>query len=347
MSTIRPKLWIRAIGAMSPVGHGFDETAASIRAGLSSFGEHPYFTVETADPGWDEPEVALAALVPGVDSTVEGPHRLVELGIFALRDMLKKSKLRRADLAETAFLLALPFADDVVRAWDLPAAYAPVLCQRAGLQPFRTVRVDQSGHVGVLRLLAEADALMSARAAERCILLAADTFHDERRLELYDRQRRIRSARCPDGFIPGEGAVALLVEREPADALAAITVLSEAGESQPFTAELSSSGRGLQAVLEPLLAPGPSWVACDLNGESYRAFEWGLMLARLAPALELARLDHPADCFGEAGAAFGGLLVAHVVQAFARRYAPADRAIVWTAGDGAERFGAVVSRAEP
>ena len=46
---------------------------------------------------------------------------------------------------------------------------------------------------------------------------------------------------------------------------------------------------------------------------------------------------HEADCVGDVGATSGGLLAACAVQAFARDYAPARRALLWTSADDQAR----------
>lgn len=341
-------LAITGVGAMTPVGHTAPETCAAIRAGISGFSDHPFFDTETPDPGWDVEEPLTAAMVSVCDPQVEGPNRLVELGVAALRELLQTTHLRRSDLESTALLLALPEADDVVSQWALPAMFASALCKRAGLPVPSVVSVDQSGHLGVFNLLRTADAILAARQCTRCALLAVDTFHDEGRLDLLDSKFRLRSDRSVDGYLPGEAAVALMLEQPRPGALATIETVAVADEPHPFSSELSSTGRGLHEVLAGLIdrhgvqAP---WIVCDLNGESYRACEWGLMLTRLAPRLDtMRRLDHPADCVGDTGAATGGILLAHVTRAFVRDYAPSSKALLFASNDGALRFAVAVAR---
>jgi 3-oxoacyl-[acyl-carrier-protein] synthase I len=86
-------------------------------------------------------------------------------------------------------------------------------------------------------------------------------------------------------------------------------------------------------------------VLCDLNGESYRAFEWGVVAARLGDRGALERLVHPAVCLGDIGAATFGVLTTAVAAAFRRGYAAADEAIIWTSSDGPARAAARIARA--
>ncbi|MCC6525901.1 MAG: hypothetical protein IT373_24855, partial [Polyangiaceae bacterium] len=335
-----------AVGALTPLGDDPVQSAAAIRAGLSALGEHPYFDVVTPDPEWDEAERLTAALVPGIPPLLGCPARLLELALGALRNLSASARLLRSELRTTALLLALPSADDVVRAWGLAELFAAELCRRAGLPPFPIVRVVEGGHGGVLRQLGEAARLCESGEAARCIVLGVDSYDDEARLGWLDARYRLRSDRAKDGFLPGEAAVALLVEPAATPARPALLTYlapSFAAEAHTVHGELASSGAALAEVVRAqLAAPGAPpvvpWVLCDLNGESYRAAEWALVSARLADRFaEGLELEHPADCVGDVGAASAGLYVVCAAQAFRRGYAPADSALLFTASDDGER----------
>jgi 3-oxoacyl-[acyl-carrier-protein] synthase-1 len=341
-------LAVTGLAVMSPLGHDAEQTCAAIRAGINGVGEHPYFNVETPDPEWDEAERLLAGLVPGIDPWLGGRERLVELALPTLRSLCERARLLRAELGRTALLLSLPQPDEAVRAWQLDASLAEELCLRAGLRPFAPSRVDQSGHASMLRMLGEAAALLDAGEADRCIVLGVDSYHDEQRLAVLDRTYRLRSARCKDGFLPGEAAIALLVESAASPARSSLIDLGRPTfgvEPRTLRGDLSSTGTGLCQVIAGALGErGARWVLCDLNGESYRSFEWGLARTRLPERFAATfRLVHPADCVGDVGAASGGLLVACAAQAFARAYAPAESALVWASSDEGLRAAMLVN----
>jgi 3-oxoacyl-[acyl-carrier-protein] synthase-1 len=232
--------------------------------------------------------------------------------------------------------------------------FVPELMEATGLAGFAAVEVHDAGNTAVFELLETAGALVNARKAAFCILLAVDSYLSEDRLLLLDEARRIRSLRNVDGFIPGEAAVAMVLE-PPArarmrrvGAIATITRLALGSEPHALTSDQQSSGTGLTQVLREVLdGVEPQgmwpWVLCDMNGESYRAFEWALAMARLPERLgTVGRLTHPADCMGDVGAAFGGVLLALSATGFLRGYAPAARSVLWTASDGSSRAAALV-----
>lgn len=329
-------LAVTGVAAISPVGLTVEQTSAAIRAGVTGLVEHPYHDVLTRDPEWDDEEELVGGLVPTLDPWMDAPERLLELGLTVVRDLVKTTGLARRQLERAALLLALPpDADPVVAHWQLDQWFAAQLCRRAGIAACPIIRVEQSGHGAALKLIGDARELLEAGHVEHCVLVAAESYHHEARLEHLDASFQLRSERSPDGFLPGEAAAALLLERAGGvrPALGTLVGPSIAVEPRTIEGDYASSGRGLQLAIEQLRgqAGRPArWVLCDLNGESYRAFEWGTVLTRLAEQLsDVQKLIHPADCVGDVGAATGGLLIACALEAFRRGYAPADEALIW------------------
>jgi 3-oxoacyl-[acyl-carrier-protein] synthase-1 len=348
---VRQPLAITGTSAVTAVGADVEQTCASIRAGIRAGREHAWFETEGWDPAWDATSPLLAAPVRDVDPTLGGPERLLHLIVPALADLVKAAKLRRADLAECALLVALPEADEAVDAWRLDATLVPELCRRTGLA-FKVTRVSRAGRVGGLALLEEASALIGAREVQSAIVAGVDSYLSGDRMALLDRQHRLKSPRNVDGFIPGEAGAALYVEaprraearRVPV--LATVAALGLGEEPHPLRGDRQSSGRGLTEALRAVVPAQARWVLCDLNGESYRSFEWGVIRSRMgAPLGDVERLVHPAASLGDVGAATGPVLAACVAAAFQRGYAPADEAVLWASSDGAARAAVRIERA--
>ena len=170
------------------------------------------------------------------------------------------------------------------------------------------------GHTGMASCILEASKLLATGEIEFCIVGGIESYHETETLDALDGDFRLKSARAVDGFIPGEGAVLLLLETAAKAAVRKanpLGVLSEFGfgkEIRNYASDLMSSGDGLRQALQPALARPPKpgsagrWVLCDLNGESYRASEWGIVRTRLGERLEpIVDLVHPADCLGDIG----------------------------------------------
>src|SRR5262249_25460748 len=147
----------------------------------------------------------------------------------------------------------------------------------------------------------------------------------------FDQRERLRSARALDGFLPGEAAACFLVESNDVVAARGGTALAEVvgvgvgREPNTIAGEANSTGQGLcQAIRDSTKpwagAPVP-WAVCDMNGESYGAYEWGLAMTRLADTLGSTSLWHPADCVGAVGSASSALSVVVAARALAQGYA--------------------------
>ena len=351
-------LALTGVGAVSSVGGTAVETAAAVRAGICRFEEATFYRPLTDDPEWDKPEPLIAAAVPSLPVSIRGADRIRELGACALRDLLRTMTVRRADLGRAGLFLALPEPDEVARGWMPGPALGAVLCEQLRLSPLPVVAARASGSAGSLAILDDAGSALAERAVELAIVLGVDSFIDRDRLRLLDGQRRIKSGRVSAGMIPGEGAVALALEKRSADgrgparggaALATLPAPGSGEEPPPRGGEAESSGTGLAQALRLALAgagAAPRWVICDLDGGPYRAMEWGIVRTRLARELgEIARFTHAADCLGDVGAASGGLAVLQAAAGFARGYAPPGDALLWAAADGKLRAAARLGRA--
>jgi 3-oxoacyl-[acyl-carrier-protein] synthase I len=333
---------------LTAVGTDATQTCASVRAGLVRLSQLPTFAPTTRDPGWDPEEPLLAACVPDLSLELPLRARLLALAMRVLRRLPARVGLTRGRLSETALLVALPFDDAAVQAEGVSSLFLSELLAASGLPAPGVVRVLAGGHTAAFELLAEAERLLAEERVASVIVLAVDSYLTPPRLAALDEARRVRSERNVDGFIPGEAAAAVFLEpqtvvrRRGGRELAVVRSPGLASEASVVTSDVQSTGRGLgEAIGRALEAapPGPCpWVLCDLNGESYRAYEWGMAMARLPERLgSVGRLQHPADCLGDIGAASGAMLLGLAARAFSRGYAPAGEALLWTASDGPTR----------
>jgi 3-oxoacyl-[acyl-carrier-protein] synthase I len=349
---------ISGCAVISPVGLNMEQTGASIRAGITRFTEHAYYECEGEDPEWDETEPLIASSVQVIDPFIDGPERLLQLILPPMNKLFAEAKMRRKDLETGGFLLALPQPDKIIKPWSLEKTFLPEVYERTGLKPFKVHKVNQSGHTGIFSLIQEATTLLRSGEVSFCIVGGVDSYLLEERLEFLDRSWRIKSTKAIDGFIPGEAAALILLERAQAarrrkrPLLAAISDCGFGKESQTIHSEKNSTGKGLAQAIETALQPTGEdphvqWAICDLNGENYRSFEWGITQTRLPKAFsDIRLLNHPADCIGDVGAATGGILAACAVHALQRGYNIADTALLWTASDDGLRAALCISRME-
>lgn len=355
MSRQQNTIVVTGTAMISPVGLDAKQTCASIRAGIARFVEHPYYECGGLDPEWDEEEPLIASLVPSIDPFLDGPERLFSLIIPPLTRIVSDARLKRGDVRKGGLLLSLPQPDSVIKGWALDKKFIPQLYRRTRLDPFKICKTSQSGHTGMFCLVMEAMALLAAGEVEFCIVAGVDSYLLEERLEFLDRSWRIKSGRNLDGYIPGEAASMIFLERADkakARNLPAQSTISFCGtgnEPRPIASDRNSSGVGLSEAIEkaadPGEQPGIRWVICDLNGESYRSFEWGLVQTRMNKIFSGPQtVIHPADCTGDVGAATGGVLISYAVHTFKRGSPPSDKALLWTASDDGSRAALCISR---
>lgn len=344
-------LAVTAVAAKTPVGDDAAQTAASVRARLSRYRRHALLDATSLRPEWEDDEPMVVAAVADIDPELDGAERLAALLRPVLGEIVEAGGLGRRGLGETALSLALPRDEGAVRRWGLADVFLPELARRTGLA-FAHAEVRLSGHAAMLAAVADAAAKIASGAVQRVIVAGVDSYLSFDRLVDLDRAWRAKSKRNADGFVPGEGATAVLVEAPQRardrgrDPLFEIRAVGLGTEPNAFGADRHSSAVGLvEAVRDAWTgAAGPaSWVLCDLNGESYRGFEWGVAQTRLTGHVGgSVQLVHPAECTGDVGAASGGLLFATLAAAFQRGWAPAREALAWTASDDGLRVAARV-----
>jgi 3-oxoacyl-[acyl-carrier-protein] synthase I len=161
------------------------------------------------------------------------------------------------------------------------------------------------------------------------------------------------TSRNSNGFIPGEGAAALVVEMaRPSEAPQLLCMGLGFGtepahveaEDQPLRAD------GLVAAIRNALAEVGTTLAAtdfrivDVSGEQYGFKEAALALGRLLRERK-AEYDiwHPADCIGEVGAAIGGVILGVTRAAVTKAYAPGNHVLAHFGNDDGRRAAAILS----
>jgi 3-oxoacyl-[acyl-carrier-protein] synthase-1 len=200
------------------------------------------------------------------------------------------------------------------------------------------------GRVGVAVALAQARKLLAGGCA-RVLVAATDSLLTWPALSHYEREDRLLTPRNSNGFMPGEGAGALLVG---------------AGEGQAGELVCTGIGFGREAAHidsgEPLRAEGLSlaikaaladagcamhdmdYRITDLSGEQYYFKEAALALSRtLRQRKEEFDIWHPAECTGEQGAAAGLAVVALADAACRKAFTKGPNILAHMANDAGQR----------
>lgn len=340
---------IVALGASTPVGRDAWSSAAAVRAGISGFGQHPYM-IDTAG------EPMRVARADWLDIDLSGTDRFEALLMPAIDQALVPLESTAVQPVKTALALALPSArpglPDKMQS-DIGARLAARYGARFGAQA-----VFASGHAAGLLALDAAHRKMSQGGLDACVVAGVDSYLDPETLEWLEDCDQLHGAGPLNnawGFIPGEAAGALLLMRSGLatrlrlTALAAVLGVGTSVEAKRIKTETVCIGEGLTAAFRSALAalPGGSKVSdiyCDMNGEPYRADEFGFTALRTKEYFESASdFRAPADCWGDVCAAGAPLHLTLACAAGAKGYANGTLAFAWASSEGGERAAGLVA----
>jgi 3-oxoacyl-[acyl-carrier-protein] synthase-1 len=161
------------------------------------------------------------------------------------------------------------------------------------------------------------------------------------------------------GFIPGEAASAILLSTEAfakrlgLEAFGEVVSVGLGRETKLIKTDTVCIGEGLTQAFRTALEPLPANdkihnVFCDLNGETYRADEYGFTALRTNERFRAAtEFVAPADCWGDIGSAGAPLHIALAVISHYKRYGKGRLSMVWASSESGERGAAVVRALDP
>lgn len=342
-SVISPSdVWLCAYSARTPVGLCAASAAAAVRAGLSALELNEELVDVYGDPAQvavdpllmpDAPiarrrtilcEDTLAQLFPEQAVPVPGQHILIVLA--------GRSADQPVDAHQAKQMLSRPFPRSTIN-----------------------LVVSDDGHTaGIVGLGIAARALEQGKA-DAVIVLGADSYCDRHTIQVLDEAGDLKSEENRNGFHPGEGAAALLiapgrlVRAMGLNGIAKLTAVSCAIERVDPDGEEVLNGEGLSAAfsgLEPVIRETGVKITdtyCDLNGVRYRNDELIFAVLRTQSLFEDAHnYLHPADCWGDVGAASGPLFAVLAAEANRKGYATGSRALLWASSHSGSRAAALL-----
>jgi len=328
-------LYIVGAGAQTPLGCSVLSAAAAVRCGFSAGAEHPYMLDRHGEP-------MVVACAPWLDASVALEDRIVSLAAGAVREAIHPIAGRFDAVRRHLNVYIALSAENL----EGPAQRRRVLDRIAVETDFATegrrsqgVECIVDGHAGGLLALELAAGQLVRGEAELCLVGAADSWIGVDSLEALDYMGRLHSVNERWGFTPGEGAAFCLVTTGAVARRLALTPLAEllgvasALETNVLGSETVCTGDGLTEAFLKVLdgQPRVSHSYCDLNGETYRAEEYGFTICRVGEAFENPdRFTAPAECWGDAGAASGLLAATMPLAAWARGYAEGAVQLAWS-----------------
>jgi len=322
-------------GLVTAVGTSAPASCAAMRAKLSNPSDTRF---KNSDGSW------IVAHQANLDKPERGVAKLASMAAMAIEEAL--DGIARDEWPHIPILLCVAEHRRPGRLDGLDDQLFPDIQSRLRGQFAQQSAVISDGRVGIAIALDQARTLIDAGACQRVLVVAADSFILWPTLNFYDRGDRLLTEENPNGFMPGEGAGALLVGRgsgAPGELLCAgIAFAREAAtvdSGQPLRGDgLTQAMKAALAEARWDLAESDCYRISDASGEQYYFKEASLALSRAVRYRKKNfELWHPAESMGEAGAAtaLACLVIAHV--AATKQYAPARQTIVHFGNDDGER----------
>jgi 3-oxoacyl-[acyl-carrier-protein] synthase-1 len=350
-----------ALGMVTPVGLCAAQTAASVRAGLGRFAESD-FTDRQGEPvvmgradGADLPALAAALEERELSPRHE---RMIRLGGTALAEAIGSALAEagggRAGHRPPPLCLGLPEARPEV-SYPVGAELLEMLALQAGCAlQLKGSRVFPAGRSAGLVALDHALTILDRREASSVVVGAVDSYWDAGLLDALDAEGRLKTSKVSDGFIPGEGAAFVVlapITSKSGSGKAQIAAIGQGHEPGHLYSDAPYHGEGLAGAIRAVFETAPPAVSArrtasvyaSLNGESHWAKEWGVSHIRSAERFaEPLRLEHPADCMGDPGAALGLIMLGLATISLRRARAEAS-ALIWCSSDRGQRAAALVT----
>jgi 3-oxoacyl-[acyl-carrier-protein] synthase-1 len=210
-------------------------------------------------------------------------------------------------------------------------------------------RIVPSGRTSVFAAMSHARRLLDGNSAPCVLIAATDSLLTAQTLRNYERAERLLTSANSNGFVPGEGAAAILIGAADAAARLYCAGLGFASEPATIDSEVPLRGEGLSSAIKAALADAGCHLQdisvriADLSGEHYYFKEASLALSRiLRQRREKLDLWHPAECIGESGATSGLATIVVADAACRKGYAPGPNILCHGSDDGSQRAAAIL-----
>lgn len=345
--TQAPPLFVAAAGLVTPVGYRADTTLAALHAGVSgvrSLGNHHAPSGEPLRGG----RVALS-------QRWTGTWLHADLLAPTIGECLGAVTVSPKDVP---WLVGTSATTRPGRPRHLDEALLPEVADRLGLPLHPASATLPADAMGAAHALERAATLIAEGRAKQVIVAGVDSFLHEATLTSLIERRRLLAPGHLDGFLPGEGAAAVLVRAadEPSsgpEAGMVVRGLTFAREDAPIGSGRPFRGEGLTAAVAGALEQAGltmddiAWRITDVSGEHFSFKEAMLAALRLDRKKRDLPLDlwHPIEFTGHLGAAVTPLMLAWAQHAFELGYAPGPRALCHVGDDAGGRAAFIVEAA--
>ncbi len=358
--------YIGAFAMATPLAPNLLDSCAAARAGISRRTVLKTINLSDSEALGQEPISGCPAryIAPGFT----GIAKALLLGKAAVADLESRSGIEREDLRRAGIFVNLAdqfYPDRAFEYWvegpQLPSVkwaqqtkqMIPSLIRGSTLEaiPEENRRLYLGGHTGFVSAIQEAIGLLSAGQIDRCLVGGIDSCVEPRFVKAAAAKGVLKTSTNPVGFVPGEAAAFIWLERaydahgrhvKPAALILGTGFVSSGSDR---CSDDPPTGVALaRAIHEALSASHSSrqpvaYIISDLNGDEYRARDWGNALLRLRNRYNLGELPAtiPALSFGETGAASAPIGLCLGITGQQRGWIPRGLIAAWSSADKGSR----------
>nr|BFD41999.1 3-oxoacyl-ACP synthase [Pseudomonas sp. FFPRI_1] len=329
-------------GMVSAVGLSAPASCAAIRCAIDNFQETRF--IDRAG------EWLMAASVP-LEQPWRGRTKLIKMAARAIAEALHSTPGLAPE--QTPLLLGLAEGERPGRLKDLDRTLLHAIEDELGLRFHPASSIIVHGRVSAAVALLEARKLLYQGGHRHVLVAGVDSFLSAATLTAFEQRERLLTSQNSNGFIPGEGAAAVVLAApvaseqpqllciglgfgmEKATVEAEDLPLRADGLTQAVRAAFGEAGCGLEQM---------DYRLTDISGEQYYFKEASLALSRnLRVRKEFFHLWHPADCIGEVGAAIGPAMLAVALAASRKGYGEGPKIFCHLGNDAGQRAVALLS----
>ena len=350
--TSQQKLYIAGTGVITSVGFNTAMTAAAVNADISAYAASDFIN--------SDGNAVTMALVPRRffgemdiridegDRFSEQHERIIRMAALAVHEACSAQQIDYP----IPFLCA---KTDMQRNLTGLSSFTENLTENC--KPFITAQLTRnfySGRAAGIEALEFAFNYLLDAPQDFILIGGSDSLVDDDCLNTLDRSRRLAANGVADGFAPGDGAGFILLTKHVELAVkrnGKIIALHKPGVgSEP--GHLYSDGiyrgdgldQAFKAALKNHQHKNIQHIYSSMNGENYWAKELGVAQIRNAKALsDQVKIKHPADCYGDVGAATAPILIALAAEHLFKNK-NAKTHLVYSSSDTAKRGAVVVEK---
>jgi 3-oxoacyl-[acyl-carrier-protein] synthase-1 len=331
-------LAVLSTGLLTSVGLTAPASCAAIRAKLSNPSPTRFIDLNG--------EWIMAHSVP-MAQPWRGRTKLRKMAASVIKECLAGALPR--DWAQIPLLLCVAEAERPGRMEGLDDGLLREVQQELGSQFSALSRVLPQGRVSAVAALTLARNMIKDAKCQFVLIAAVDSLLTWPTLSSFERSGRILTPNNSNGFVPGEGAAAILVGPPSESSALACLGIGVGLEPVNIDSELPLRGEGLSNAIKQALADADlqmhdiDFRITDISGEQYYFKEAALALSRtLRMRKEEFDIWHPAECVGELGAAAGLATIVVADAAVRKGYAAGPCILCHFAADSGQRAATIL-----